>query len=374
MPAIDQTKPPRTIRPRLDPEDDGREPSKRINVTPIVSHWAHEDLTAPVAPIDYLVEKLDLFAGAPAMLAGLGFVGKSIVLQQAAVDIALDRRVWGEFAARKGARVLHIDGEQGRVTVTRYQRIARAAGVDLAEISKRLSVTMFPPLILDSSSAEAALARECQGFDLVILDSYRAFVRTVDENSSEARTPLDMLGRVSTKIGATFVVIHHARKPVKDAPGGAKATIRGSGALFDACGSVVVLSAERGEPTCVEHVKARSTGKPANEFFLAIEDVPIDGDATAGLRVLHQSTEQAKPRKEPAKVHSELMERIRGALKKHPDVPGKKALLARMGVKSGPFFTAFAELEALGEVVNLGTYHKPRLRLQSVPAQKGGES
>ncbi|MBI2391498.1 MAG: AAA family ATPase [Deltaproteobacteria bacterium] len=323
------------------------------------------DLTQEIPPTNYLVETLDLCAGAPAMLAGLGYAGKTVAAQQMAIDLVTGRPIWGEFKARAGARVLHIDREQGRaVTVKRYQRIGAAAGIDLRAVAERLRVVIHPPLVFESPAAEAVLVREAEGFDLVVIDSWRAACPSLDENSSEARAPLDMTGRVSEKTGAAFLWIHHARKPQKDAPGGTKASIRGSGAFFDACSSVLCLSADKGEATFVEHQKARSSGRPAADFYLAIEDVAVGGDKLGGLRVAHRSLDEAKPRAEPGKLHEAVMQRIRHHLAKHPDVAGKEALHARMGGNKGEFNAAYKELSATGEIVNLGTYHAPRLRLK----------
>ena len=127
--------------------------------------------------------------------------------------------------------------------------------------------------------------RECEGYDLVILDSLRAGAPSVEENDSKVRRVLDVTTRVSEVHECVFIVIHHARKPNGSSAGGAKMAIRGSGALFDACESVFVFEADKGKPTRVTHEKARTTGIPADDFELVIEDVEEQDDPRSGLRV-----------------------------------------------------------------------------------------
>lgn len=58
------------------------------------------------------------------------------------------------------------------------------------------------------------------------------------------------------------------------------------------------------------------------------------------------------------------MAKVRHGLRDHPDVAGKRALFGRVGGNYTAFSVAFDELDSLGEIANLGTKGKPRLRLQ----------
>lgn len=247
------------------------------------------DMFSPLPPVPWLVQSLDLCPGAPALVAGYGFSGKTAAMQAMAVEIAAGLPVWGTFSARQG-RVLHLDYEQGRrLTAERYQRLAAAHMLDPDELGDRLEVAPLPRLYLDDPGAEEALARECEGVALLIVDSLRAACPTIEENSSEVRRVLDALGRVSEKTGTTCVVIHHARKPSQDKSGGARMAIRGSGAIFDACSSVLVLEGQKGKPVRVAHEKARTSGVTAADLEIVISDVDIDGNPRGGLQVLAQS-------------------------------------------------------------------------------------
>jgi hypothetical protein len=202
-----------------------------------------------------------------------------------AISIAAGLSVWGAYAAKSG-KVLHIDYEQGRrLTSAKYNRIARAMGVSKATLAGRLGRLHLPKAYLTTPGAEQHLIAACEGHALVIVDSLRATSGGIEENSSAMREPLDLLSRVSEATGACIIVIHHARKPAKDAEGGKRMSIRGSGAIYDACASILVLSGEKGGPIHVDHEKARTSGVPAPSFTLRIEDAAIDDDPRGGLRV-----------------------------------------------------------------------------------------
>jgi hypothetical protein len=240
---------------------------------------------APLPPVRYLVGALDICPGAPTMFAGYGFSGKTLAAQSMALSVTAGLPMWGQYAVGERGPVVHLDYEQGsHLTFSRYQRLARSLGIAPQDV--QLSVAVMPSLYLDDSRSLDALTRTTEGHRLAIVDSLRACAPTVDENSSEVRRVLDMMTRVSEVNGCCFVVIHHASKPSKDSGRGARHNIRGSGALFDACGSVFVFGAEKGEPIKVSHEKARTSGRPVDEFELVVTDDDDEGrNPRVGLSV-----------------------------------------------------------------------------------------
>ena len=219
------------------------------------------------------------------MFAGYGFSGKTLAAQELAVSVASGREVFGLFPCRRG-KVLHIDYEQGsRMTFDRYQRLARARGTAPKELDGWLRVAIFPDLDLATAAAEDLLLRESEDHALVIIDSLTCAVPGVDENGREIAEPLYMLGRVSERTGATFIVIHHARKPQREAQGGAVMAIRGSSAIYGASGSVFVFLSAKGAPITVEHVRSPTDGVVIPNFGLVVEDVAMDGNPRAGVRI-----------------------------------------------------------------------------------------
>lgn len=317
------------------------------------------DIFAPLPSVPWLCQALDLAPGAPALVAGYGFSGKTLAVQDLALAVATGSLLWGRFPVRQG-RVLHLDYEQGSyLTRQRYQRLALARGVHPADLEGRLSLACLPPWYLDGDAADT-LTRLCEGFDLTIVDSFRAACPSTDENSSEARVPLDRLGRISETTGAVFGVIHHARKPSRDAQGGARMSVRGSGALYDACGSVLVFSAAKGDPTTVAHEKARISGRPHEDFRLMVEDVEIDGDPAAGLRVVCLDAPNSV--KAPDR-HAETKARVLELIREDGTFSGGVNLLrSRLGAKKDDVRAAVADLEEEGAIHRGGSYHHPTYR------------
>lgn len=246
------------------------------------------EIFAQLPPIPWVIRGLDMCPGAPSLFAGYGYSGKSVVLQSMVLQIAAGLPVWGSYTAQQGS-CIHFDYEQGEhLTRLRYQRLAWALDIAPQDLGDRLNLLCFPPFYLDEPESFATLEKLCTGKTVAIFDSFRAACRSTDENSSEARVPLDMLGRVSERTGCAMAVIHHARKPSKDASLGARDAIRGSSALYDACASVFVLEGEPDQPDrTMHHVKARVSGRVQDPMCLRIEDAGDPGadGAAAGLMV-----------------------------------------------------------------------------------------
>ena len=301
--------------------------------------------------------------GAPVLIAGYGFSGKTLAAQDLALAVAAGTMAWGKFPVRSG-KVLHLDYEQGaHLTRSRYQRLAAAAGINARDLGERLVLAPMPAWYLDGDAADELrrLAEDCA---LVIIDSFRAACPRTDENSSDARVPLDRLTRISEDSGATFLVLHHARKPSQNATGGSRMSIRGSGALFDACGSVLVFSAEKDQPTALEHSKARISGRPHEDQQLWIEDVALGGDPTAGLRIsaiAGSSTAKQTATERFSDLQTKIIEFVRshgGAFE------GGSNLLARaVEARKQDVTDALAELARQGRLTNAGTRQHPLFRL-----------
>jgi hypothetical protein len=254
-------------------------------------------MAKPLPDVDYLVRDIGLVAGggAPHLFAGYGFTGKTLAAQSKALSLAAGRPVWGAYHGKR-SRVVHVDFEQGeRLTVRRYQRLAAAMGVDLAELGDALALVVMPSVTLSPAHSDA-WKRLMSGRDLVIIDSLRAATGGQDENSSDIRSGLDLLGHLSEQTGCRAAVILHARKPSEDAPAGRYA-IRGSSAIYDAADSAYVFGAGKGEPIAVEHVKARSHGEPVEDFALTVSDVEIAGDSKGGVRVQAHGAELVTERR-----------------------------------------------------------------------------
>lgn len=242
-------------------------------------------IAEPLPDLEYLIPQLGLVAGsgAPHLVAGYGYTGKTITVQSLLLSLAAYRSLWGAYRSSL-RRVIHVDLEQGdRLTRRRYQRLALDMGVDLCELGDALVLTVMPGLRLFRDQVDEWCSL-MEGRDLLVIDSLRAATPGADENDSTIREGLDMLAEASESTGCRSLVIHHSRKTVGDETSG-KHSIRGSSAIFDACDSVYVLTGEKGEPIRVEHVKARTHGELIEDLALVITDVQVGADPRAAVHV-----------------------------------------------------------------------------------------
>lgn len=312
-------------------------PAEERSTIPVLDGPA---LAAPLPPLEYLVREIGLVGGggAPHLVAGYGYSGKTLALQSLALSLAAGRPVWGAYPV-DARRVVHVDLEQGeRLTRRRYQRLALAMGIDLAELGDRLVVAVMPPITL-TAEHEPAWRQIMTGRDLMIGDSLRPATAGADENDSSIRAGLDMLGSLSEATSCRGLMIHHARKPSADAPGGRYA-IRGSSAIYDACDSVYVYSAVQGEPVLAEHGKARSHGEPTESIALVIEDVSIGDDPRGGVRVVVHGAELVSQRREERESTARRQrvssdgDAVRGVLRQTPGL-GSRELRAAVRTATG---------------------------------------
>lgn len=293
-------------------------PSDRQTVVGVkgacVARFGADQFFEPLPPVPWICEGVELAPGAPTMLGGYGFSGKTVCAQDLALAVASGGKAWGLFPTKLG-RVVHFDYEQGeRLTRQRYQRLARARGLGRAELGNRLEVIAFPADYIDADNTkqtEEWLVAETEGATLAIIDSFRAAAPHQEENSSAVRKPLDLLGRVSGRTGCAFLVIHHARKPSDgDAGSTSRYTLRGSGAIFDACQTVWVAAGavplkvsddgervlQKAQPPQMSIEKARITGKTYDTTMVfAIKDIEIEGDPLAGLAFTVEVPEEQLP-------------------------------------------------------------------------------
>lgn len=254
-------------------------------------------LSQDAGPIRYAYEPYRIAPGRPTMLAGCGGSRKTWLAQ-----MILLRKAAGGHECSKG-KAMHLDFEQGqRTTATRYQRLAKASGVDLAKVGKSLgyqfSPTAFRHIKDDVEKARDTLCFLVEGWDLVMVDPLKACCPWIDENSAQARDPLDLMTYASEKTGAAFLVLDHSGKPQDGR--GLRFAVRGSSAKVDACQVVYVATCDSpDDPTQVTCIKENLSGDFVRPFRFVVEDVAKDGDAKWGAMITEpkmQVPKQAAPR------------------------------------------------------------------------------
>lgn len=328
------------------------------------------ELAEPLPPLAWVCRGLRVARGSLTIVGGYGYSRKTLYCQSLALSVATGTRALGIYETER-MPVVHIDYEQGqRTTRERYQRLARAAGVELA--TSRLNVITFPRFRLTSDDGRDAIQRilEETRAGLVVLDSLRASIAGVDENSSEIREYLDLMGQEVKRVDAAAIVIHHARKPA-EGKGDGRYSLRGSGAIYDACDGVFVFAGEKGQPTTVEHAKDRLEGVELDPFGLDSEDVAQGGDARWGLRLVHLEAEQLREREESSEdsKRKSAVEKAKWSIRKRIAecrgvFPGSRnTLYAEIGGKKEIFVRAIGEMERAGEVHASGSGKETLLSL-----------
>jgi len=188
----------------------------------------------------------------------------------------------------------------------------------------------------------------------VVIDSLRGALPGEDENASGIRAFVDVLTQVSEKTGATVLLLHHAGKP-KEGQTDARMMLRGSSALFDAAGCVLLVTnpKRKEDPRTVQQVKPPADSEAAgiDDFGLRIEDVLDDEGSPTGVRVLHAALAvNAQPKADEryerdAKVLLELVKTNAGC--------SKRFLRARAGYRGGRVDEVLDALLEEGRVVML---------------------
>lgn len=346
---------------RIGSQLNGAQASPSAPLVPLLDGPA---IAAPLPPLEYLVQEIALVSGpgAPHLVAGYGFGGKTLAMQSMALSLAAATPVWGTYRVRDPHRIVHVDMEQGeRLSRRRYQRLARAMSVRLEDLGDRLTLAAIPPIQLTSEHT-AHWLELMTGRHMILIDSLRAASGGRDENSSDIRGCLDLLGQLSEQTGCRAVVILHARKPTENAEGG-RYSIRGSSALYDAGDSIYLLSADKGEPAELEHVKARSHGEPVDSLSLVISDVPDGQDPKWGLRVQVHGKELVEERRDAkadakrgATAAADAAKLLAHLHKVAPEWPGYRDLRAALGISGDRLLLAVQHLggKVVRETVRTG--------------------
>jgi hypothetical protein len=339
------------------------------------------ELAEAMPPIEFLLPHFGIGPGRPNLLAGYGGIGKTLIAQSIATSLAARLPVcFGALTLPPASgSVRHIDYEMTyKPTKARYQRFAYGLGVDLAVVAERIGVSSMPRLYLSDAGAEDALLRASDGAALVIIDSLAAACSTDgrSENDAAVRRNLDKLTRVSDRTGATFLVLVHENKQQHGDDRPALQRVRGSGAITDAAGSVVSVTAHGGMLTLRQTKRWHgSHGEPVHVRFVDVGD-PEEaahargekrGDEDDLERWLRRGREPAPELPgmlvvtcapaEAAQMSDAAIEKAKARLTevlKQAGSLGVKELLRKAGGNGAVAKQALAEMRESGRVVEVG--------------------
>lgn len=315
-----------------------------------------EDPFAPLPAIDWICEELQIIRGGRIMsVAAYGGTGKSLSMMDAYVSMAAGLPIWGadHFRVSRPLIVAHLDADQGQhATLLRLQRLARAKGLDFGEIRPRIRIASLVRVPLTHPKAIDVYCRALDGVDFALFDALRGFTTGIDENDSRVRDEIDKLTFIGEQTKTAICLIHHQGKPGQNENNDYRQAMRGSSAIFDACGTVFKLEGKPDEMAkTLTHIKpaAESTGGVIPKCHLVIEDVSIDGDPRAGVRVVYRSADELE-KVTPAKPKKKLEALMRQMLE-HVKVNGgisTRALFASLDGGTGNKQAAHDELVRLG--------------------------
>ena len=309
------------------------------------------ELSEALPPVNYVVEALDICPGRPTQITGAGFSGKTLIAQSMLTSIILGRPVWDRFVSRQGPCV-HLDYEMGRrLTVERYRRLSTSQGVSWEEqVAPFLRLAPLPSVHMNDATFAPLLEEAATGAAVVLIDSLRRALPGEDENASAISRYIDTLTRVSESSGATILFLHHSttKPPPAGLDGDRRGAGRGSSAIYDASGAVFSLSGQLRKPVRVEQTKAAERGIPAGKFWLKFEDVEVDGDPRAGLRVVVAN--------DPEETHgddaeSRVMEAVRRAGAQ--GIRGGDAVRKAAGIRGKDAYAAVTALLISQRIANV---------------------
>lgn len=214
-------------------------------------------------------------------------------------------------------------------------------------------MAVLPRFFLNAEDAEDAYAELCSDdVGLVIIDALKGATPGSDENDSKIRESLDNLTRASERTKTAFVVLHHAGK-IREGQTDGRMALRGSSAIYDAAGLVLLMHGEHGKPKRVMHQKnAPDAGDDIIEdFFLTLEVIRPDGEKgePGASRIVYRSLEEVEEERSPEERKQALIDRVREAINAQPGI-GTRALREKIGGKATLVDNAVNSLVASGEM------------------------
>lgn len=249
------------------------------------------DLTEIDGPVSYLLARLGLTdgKGPPHMIAGAGGRGKTVFCQDLLLCLAARLSPFPGLKPRKAFRCVHVDLEQGkRTTRRRYQRLAYARGIDLGALGHELQFAYQPQLRLVPEARNAWL-RFMRDRDLILIDSLRVAMAGIEENSSDARAPIDFLTGLSDETGCRALLAHHLRKSTLDGRPTGIEDLRGSSAIPESCDAIWLLAGEERSVLATNGRPSRDHGEKAAPITFSVVDVSREHDPKWGLKLKYAS-------------------------------------------------------------------------------------
>lgn len=325
--------------------------------------WTPTEIYAPIPPPEYVIAPL-LRKANLALVVAFGSSLKTWAMVNAATAVATGTRFLDRFECPVAGETLIVDWESGDEELRRRLQadaVARAVPMPVPGVT---FVTM-PNLFFTSDDFEVEITKLAEGKKLVQLDSLAAGSTDVEENDARFAQPLQVMKRVATKTGTSFVLLHHSRKEGPEGVGDERQSVRGSGAIFAAADVVLSLRRPKKGPDGafeVRQTKARG-GKAVDPFLLRVEDLEEGGTRTYATELLGEDDPELAAQE--TRTNLETLERVKAqiihALAARHDLRSKNGIADVVRARKATFLAAFGELELSQIVVK----HEGCFRLRS---------
>lgn len=270
------------------------------------------DLSKKPRLVRYICKGLGLAPGKISGLAGYGGTGKGPLLQYMALCVAAGLPIFGHQVERQ--RVFYTDFETGEVLAhRRFARLARAMGLDLAQLQKDrwiLFVDSSGKRISDPWLDDIDEVIDKLKVGLLCIDSYSSAVPG-DQNESMYADVAWALGDISNRRGVTVLTVLHENKGAGGRRGDDDArNLAGTGILFAALQGLI--SVVRPDPKFKMRYELRSTRGPEGggaPVTIEWHDIEAPNGRLERWALLEQGEDPAKWGLEPRVVEgAELAE------------------------------------------------------------------
>ena len=226
----------------------------------------------PVPPLDWLIQ--GLWPSGCGFVAGDSEQGKTWLVLDMALSIAMGIPLLGEFIPKQIGNVLVVEEEQNQTEIIqRLDLLLKGHGKSKNDLKNFYTIIQQGIQLPNSTDKliERIQTLECKA---VFIDSLSAIHGTDEISNKEMRPILNSISKIHNETGASVIVIHHMSKPQPGTTKNPLFRLRGSSALLAWADTVIAFDPmETGNHML--KFKMRGAPKP-NQFELIRTYDPVE--------------------------------------------------------------------------------------------------
>lgn len=226
----------------------------------------------------WICKELEIGPGRPCGLWGFGSSGKTMYAMVLCIAVASGMPAFDFFQVTHGTSC-YVSHEMGsHACIERLRRLANGMLLEPSDLVN-FKLSTYPEVMLNSPNAESIYCRSFEGVQFAVLDSLRAALPGVDENKSEMAQYMEILARVSEKVGTSFNMLHHTSKDdVKSTVEGVqrdkRLSGRGSSVIYDKSNSIWLLEGSGKKPRSLVQVRPHDDGDGISTQYVVELEYP----------------------------------------------------------------------------------------------------